>query len=462
MSKREKIIMSLFLIATGLCISGCTRNDSPAGTTLSLAGSRQGQAVGFVDVDGDGIEDKLVGAPSAETSQYIGAVLVYKGNAEGFDTAPSQVLEGDDNFGHSFVNTGDIDGDGKDDFAVGAIHGDGAETSLCGSVTLFKGGSNGQIIAKLSGEGPMDKFGTSLAAGDLNADGRPDLVVGAQFNTHDPDLYQSGAVYVFIGPDFTQKITLYASSSRKSLGSAVAAGDVNGDGAADLLMSANGKVLVYYGGASFAPAVDLPDVELKSSASGFGKAVAVIGDLDADGRAELAVGAPNAKLGDYRDTGSVYLVSGSATGTVDLDADTPPAALLARIDGEGLFSRFGAAIQAMGDFDADGKPDFAVGAPMTDVTTTSAQNILSGKVYLFKGKDVAAGTTIANAEVFSGSVKNQAYGTALAKNESNKLLIGAPRASSDTGGVSLVDPVTGGAIAGGSSGGATGGSGDCH
>ena len=127
-----------------------------------------------------------------------------------------------------------------------------------------------------------------------------------------------------------------------------------------------------------------------------------------------------------------------------------------------VFNRFGASIAVMGDVDGDGKPDFAIGAPMADVTTLSGQNILSGKVYFFKGKDITLTATLANSSVFEGLVKNQQFGSSLAKSASGKLLIGAPRSNMDTGGVMMVDPATGQAVPGGSSGGATGGSGDCH
>src|SRR5512147_3094157 len=230
--KKERLLSCLLLFLIGLTVSGCNSGkNANSGTenqaTLNLAGSKQGLATGFVDVDGDGILDKVVGAPySLTTEAQVGSILVYKGNAVGFSAIPDMVLTGDDNIGYAFVNLGDVDGDGKADFAASAIHGDGDDVSLSGSVTIYRGGGGGQVIKKLSGEGPMDKFGASIAVGDLNGDGRPDIVVGAQFNTNAPALYQSGAVYLFFGPDFSTVARLYASSANKGLGLAVAAGDV--------------------------------------------------------------------------------------------------------------------------------------------------------------------------------------------------------------------------------------------
>jgi hypothetical protein len=452
----------------GIVSHGCSDGNKGSGAqaSLNLTGAKQGQAVGFVDVNGDGMADKVVGAPYGTiTSGQTGAVLVYKGSATGFSTIPTAVLTGDDNLGYSFTTIGN-------DFAVGAIHGDGDDVSLSGSVTIYQGGGNGSIVRKLSGEWPLDKFGYALASGDLNGDGISDLIVGAPFNTNDPALYQGGAVYVFFGPGYTTGVKLYASSTYGGLGWAVAAGDVNGDGIDDLLVPATGKVLVFYGSAlAFAPAINTPDFVFTSAAAGFGKAVAVIGNIDGVAGAEIAIGSPNAVVSlntvTSRDVGSVSIVNLNGATPVNLDSATPGPAgpLMARLNGETLFSRFGSSLAALGDINAGGKPDLAVGAPMRDVDW----NILAGTVYVFKGEDIAAGTPWANVSAFEGQVRDHSYGTSLAaaalagsSSRTNAVLIGAPRSNSGTGGAAMVDPATGQTVAGGSSGGSTGGSGDCH
>lgn len=452
------------------CGSGSSTMEMQGSNTnvlngVTLMGSQQGKSAGLADVDGDGIPDKVVCAPYATISTNTGAALVYKGDSTGgFSSSPSSLLTGDDVFGASFVKLGKSSNDTAERFAVAALYGDGDAVSLSGSVSIYQGGSGGpQLIKKLAGEGPLDRFGFSLEAGDLDGDGYNDLIVGAQYNTPSSLLYQQGAVYVYFGPDFTRSIALRATSANKGLGWAVAAGDINGDGKSDLLISASGRVLAYYGGSSFASgsstpvSVDSPDVTFKSSASGFGKAMAVIGDVNGDGVTEIAIGAPNATVGNNRDTGTVYIVKGTATGTVDLGTATPPADLIVKINGAALFDRFGSSIVPVGDVDGDGKTDFAVSAPLADVNT----NDTSGKVYLFKGKDINASTTLANATAFKGSMIDQSYGTFIASAGTGRLMIGAPTANMNTGSVFMVDLATGEVVTGGSSGGSTGGGLDC-
>jgi len=474
----KKNNLYLFLLCASLAAYGCgtsgtsttetlNSNDQQTSTVLNgvtLTNSMQGQSVGLADVDGDEIADKLVGAPYAAVSSQTGAVIVYKGSSSGFSAEPASLLTGDVNFGSSVFKLEKGSSDTSEKFAVGAINGDGTDVSLCGSVAIYQAGSTGpKLLVKLSGEGPMDKFGYSLASGDFNGDGKTDIAIGAPYHNPAPSLYRQGAVYVYLGPDFGTKIALRASSANKGLARALATGDINGDGIADLLISANGKVLGFYGGTSFAPAIGFPDVTISSSASGFGKSIAVIGDIDADGYGEIAIGAPNAVITfngvANRDTGSVYIIKGGSGIRSISNADTSTDKIV-RIDGNALFDRFGSSIVPVGDVDGGSKPDFAVGATMADVNAGD----ISGKVYLLKGENINATTitlTLANATAFNGTIKDQAYGTFLVSSGNGKLLIGAPNSNMNTGGVSMVDLATGQVVSDGGSGG-SGGGGDGH
>ena len=209
MNKLFKYILPVLcacLTAYGCGSSGSSTMEMPSSNTnvlngVTLMGGQQGKSAGLVDVDGDGISDKVVGTPYATTATTTGAVLVYKGDSTGgFSSAPSSLLTGDDLFGSSFVKLSKASNSDTEKFAIGSIYGDGDNVSLSGSVSIYQGGSGGpQLIKKLAGEGPLDRFGFSLAAGDLDGDGYNDLIVGAQYSTPSSLLYQQGAVYVYFG-----------------------------------------------------------------------------------------------------------------------------------------------------------------------------------------------------------------------------------------------------------------------
>jgi hypothetical protein len=266
-------------------------------------------------------------------------------------------------------------------------------------------------------------------------------------------------VTVFLSPDFHRRVTLAAATAHKGLGWAVAVGDVTGDGRDDLVLSATGEVLVFAGGLAFAPNAGAPDAVLKSALGGFGRSLAIAGDLDGDSIQDLLIGAPTSVVGGQRDTGSVFVVKGGpGPRTVALDASPAPAGLLVRLDGPGLFSRFGTSLAALGDVDGDGTPDFAVGAPMADQNPLD----LAGRVFFFKGKDVSATATLASSTGFQGTARSAGYGASVVKAKGATLLIGAPRAGTDTGSVYVIDLASGAPVSGGATGGTSGGGLCCH
>jgi hypothetical protein len=220
-------------------ISGSFSNES-FGASVASAG----------DLNGDGVNDLIVGAPrfpldGADT----GRAYIFFGPITGslIDTQADTIIFGEninDSFGRSVAAGNDINGDGIPDVIVGADQLFGAGP---GKAYVFYGPFSGNIEAAdanaiITGETPRDLFGTSVTGvGDFNGDGFSDVTVGAPENTVGG--VRSGRVYTFFGP-LTGPISagsadsIVTGSASDQLGMSVAGGDLNGDGAGDLVIGA--------------------------------------------------------------------------------------------------------------------------------------------------------------------------------------------------------------------------------
>jgi FG-GAP repeat/FG-GAP-like repeat len=356
---------------------GFARVEGLAGRLeLNVAGDHLGSSVaGAGDVNGDGYDDVIVGAPHFDNGQVDeGAAFVFHGGAAGLDPTYVTRLEPNQDgaaFGGSVAGAGDVNGDGYADVIVGAYLFDGGETDE-GAAFVFHGsaaGVNAMVAVRLEIDGPGAALGGSVAgAGDVNGDGYSDVVVGAHLlNT---GYSGAGAAFVYLGSargvsdTFATWLGSHSDQSNAYLGVSVAgAGDVNGDGYADVLVGAsgldNGQVdegaaLVFHGGPFGTSATPSTQIEANQAGAHLGASVAAAGDVNGDGYADILVGAPELDDG----LGAALAYHGSAGGLSSVATKLLP--------GMAAFSKFGASVAGVGDVNGDGYADVAVGAYFFD------------------------------------------------------------------------------------------------
>jgi hypothetical protein len=334
-----------------------------------------GRSVSTVgDLDGDGYADLAIGAPGyIDFPNGPGAIYIYEGYSGGLIDEWSERIGGfqlDSGFGAEVKLAGDVDGDGYSDMIVGMEGYD--PTSLlpeAGRFRVYYGDSNildGFASDQLIGDQAEAALGNSVfTAGDVNGDGYSDVIVGeAGFDgTTGPD---SGRARVFHGSPRGLATTAdwEASSGSGAFAYSIStAGDVNGDGYADVIVGApfydsgqtdEGKAWLYLGspfgispGASGA-------VESNETSANFGHAVACAGDVNGDGFSDVVIGAPSSSFNSSF-SGAAYLYYGSLTGL------TPAPTWSA--GGLSSSSQFGFSVGGAGDVNGDGFADVIVGSP---------------------------------------------------------------------------------------------------
>ncbi|MBL7952057.1 MAG: FG-GAP repeat protein [Flavobacteriales bacterium] len=405
-------------LALGWPVVAFCGGGSPLPTLADLlldgvqAGERFGASVATAgDVNGDGYSDIIVGMPSYDNGANAdaGRVMVFHGSATGLSPTLAWTMSGtmaNARFGHSVSTAGDVNGDGISDIIIGAPGHAGQ-----GGVFVYHGSPTGlQLVAAwsvLGGEAGSG-FGTCVAlAGDVNADDVSDVLVGAPLaNELGTD---RGKVYCYRGSVGAGLVaaplwTWSGAQDNAQLGfSAAGAGDLNGDGRSDIAvgepyydasLTDRGRVLIFHGngaGLSLNGTRDGP-----SSAAHFGYAVSAAGDMNADGYGEFLVGAPGYSTG----RGRLYGYRGGSTGI--------EATATSIFTGTQASARLGTAVALAGDVNSDGHADVVVGAPLHDAGFTDG-----GRALVFIGAAGAGSHFVTAYRTYDGAQTNAQLGFAV-------------------------------------------------
>ncbi len=347
------------------------------------------------DLNGDGLADLALGCDEREGG--AGTLLVWYGAGGGLSEATVETLSGSSEgsrFGLTVSGGEDLDGDGLDDLVVGAPGAEGTGSEVVWVLAGRAEGLSTEGATTLSGMAGGDGFGEAvLSLGDADGDGYAEIAVGAP--DHDGrgrvDLFRGGST----GVESSAAQTLFAGDDEIGRGRALGAEDVDGDGLQELLVGAEeaaserGRVLVFAGapgGFSVTPSATLTG---ESAGDDFGAALDGVGDLNADGFGDLVVGSPSA----LADSGgvSVFLGSGAGLGATPLFA----------VEGDGRYAKLGHAVSSAGDTNGDGRDDVVLAAPYFELD--------SGRVSLILGFDPSAldtgegGDSAETAETAAGS-----------------------------------------------------------
>jgi len=404
---------------TGFALNGIERLDR-AGNSVSSAG----------DLNGDGIDDLIVGAENADGESRAGESYVVFGRSTSFGSSIDlSSLDGDTGFtlngtgqisdtGNSVSSAGDVNGDGIDDLIVGAwladVNGEastGKSYVVFGRSTGFSSSFNltnldGTTGFTIDGIDNRDRFGTSVSrAGDVNGDGIDDIVIGADSGDGaSGDRQNAGETYVVFGRSTGFNSSFSLSSLDGSTGFVIdgvrgndrsgwsvdTAGDINGDGIDDIIVGGYhtpGSYVVFGRSSGFGSRMELSDLD---GSNGFaikgsirdGQSVSSAGDINGDGIDDLISGAPLDSPNGEAFAGVSHVIFGRSTGfSSGIDLSSLDGNSGFAINGVKSRDELGMAVNNAGDINGDGIDDVIVGAPDADPNGNS----YAGEAYVVFG-----------------------------------------------------------------------------
>ena len=435
----------IVLDAASLDISSMTSNDG-----FFVQGSNAGEHLGWAvttigDINGDGFEDFVTGAPDSSGSAGVAYVVYGQAGATRTNLNSASISNGTNGFrisgigavdkmGGAVGGAGDINDDGYDDLFVAAPLDDDYASDGGILYVVYGGASNGDVNVATFGSSQGFRVTTTEAdarigdsftdfngngqgidaGGDFNGDGIDDLVVGIRYS--DEDGADSGKAYVIFGQAGTSRadvdldminptgpdgMLIYGAGAGWQLGQAAQfIGDYDADGFDDVIVSAIfSDALAVWGGQSFlifgspGPIFNAIDVSTLTGGSGFkiqstvsngilGHSVAG-GDFNGDGISDVVVSSNGKDTNGKSNNGGAYVLYGNASGSyANVDVDTLLASDGFALFGEADADQLGHSLASAGDFNGDGIDDLLLGAYLNAEGGASA-----GASYMIMGQD---------------------------------------------------------------------------